>query len=597
MPSHPVINSILTDAIPPSLEPTPASADGTFYPARSPILSHPPSPTCYREQTSQTSQSTTSGVTIHIAVMGVTGAGKSNFIKVATTNTDVEVHDSLVSRNQAITEFRCRHPSKNYEICFVDTPGFDPTDQDEFKALDKIAKWLLGKYKAGTKLSGVLYMHRITDNRMPSSAVRTLSVFRNICGADAFPNVGLITTHWDDVGALTDQAQCWKREEELRHHFWKPMIEKGSQVLQFDNTFASAWRIIDSLPLDEKAMQIQREMGDQGMALEETSAALSLFSWFWRTVQTSMKRLARRVASMVRSLGEAPVGVDTTDDDDPVLPPGSFEASNTNLSRTCSSARSMASIDSTLLAALESSAASSVYEALSSNSVDLCRRESLGGYSRLSTSSGSIIDESVQIHPSNKSPRRPSFSSPISSKLGTPEIPARADSLPSFLTPAHKSHAKPTSLNTLDDLPRDDRLPLDIHNKCHALVSVLARDPARKALLTELRGEEAQCIVDFLSKILRGGCAVGERRPILHLLSRLAKSAQVFPKYFELPEVRCEFGKPRHEGGYGLVYQGKFRGQVVCVKAVRQFQRSGDESVQYMRVSLCLKTTCHTVMI
>ncbi|KAJ3555718.1 hypothetical protein NP233_g12142 [Leucocoprinus birnbaumii] len=196
----------------------------------------------------------------------------------------------------SIREVACRHPHKDYEIRFVDTPGFDPTSHENLEVLNDIARWLAQKYQGGVKLSGVIYTHRITDNRVSNSALTTLDLFQKICGADAFPNIRLVTTHWDDVRGDTHEYE--KRETELCNVFWSPLIERGSKTLRFHNNTTSAWDIIDTLPLDQRTLQIQQEMVDQNLSLEETTAGRT-FAWFWDVVN-SLRSIMERIGLALR---------------------------------------------------------------------------------------------------------------------------------------------------------------------------------------------------------------------------------------------------------------------------------------------------------
>jgi hypothetical protein len=66
----------------------------------------------------------------------------------------------------------------------------------------------------------------------------------------------------------------------------------------------------------------------------------------------------------------------------------------------------------------------------------------------------------------------------------------------------------------------------------------------------------------------------GERKRALHLLCKIAKSAQVFPKSIELTGVECNLNQSVNGGGFGEIDKGKFQGETVCVKAVRMYQVS-----------------------
>ena len=52
---------------------------------------------------------------------------------------------------------------------------------------------LRSSYEEGKLLSGLLFLHRISDDRMTGSPSRVLEIFKNICGEEAFRNVVLVT--------------------------------------------------------------------------------------------------------------------------------------------------------------------------------------------------------------------------------------------------------------------------------------------------------------------------------------------------------------------------------------------------------------------
>ncbi|KAJ3551572.1 hypothetical protein NP233_g13059 [Leucocoprinus birnbaumii] len=78
-----------------------------------------------------------------------------------------------------------------------------------------------------------------------------------------------------------------------------------------------------------------------------------------------------------------------------------------------------------------------------------------------------------------------------------------------------------------------------------------------------------------MSKLLdeRDHVSLRERRHIFHLLSKLAKSAQVFPRSLEITGVQCDLTAPLTEGGFGYIYKGEYKGEAICVKAARLYER------------------------
>ncbi|KAF8438392.1 P-loop containing nucleoside triphosphate hydrolase protein [Boletus edulis BED1] len=215
---------------------------------------------------------------IVIAVMGITRSGKSTFINQAAGRMEIMINNDLQSQTRAVRPVRCLHPDGRRNVVLVDTPGFDDTYLSDAQILRIITHWLKETYENNIKLSGLLYLHRISDNRMAGASVKDLAVFKDLCGKNNLKNVILVTTMWDEV---EDQSVGSKREKHLLSVFWKDMIRRGSCTRRFQGTHESAWEIIDRLDLGTSGqrrtpLQIQQEMVDRGLPFHETIAAKTL---------------------------------------------------------------------------------------------------------------------------------------------------------------------------------------------------------------------------------------------------------------------------------------------------------------------------------
>ncbi|KXN84730.1 hypothetical protein AN958_12157 [Leucoagaricus sp. SymC.cos] len=136
---------------------------------------------------------------------------------------------------------------------------------------------------------------------MPQSVIRSLDIFQKICGRDAFSSIGLVSTHWDEATeGLYDFQQCLQNENELRNSFWSPLVDRGSKMYQFNNTNASAWNIVNSLPLKPRKLLIQEEMGDKHLPLPETTAGRSMFAWLVRAAK-SLRDVIERLVHLLGS--------------------------------------------------------------------------------------------------------------------------------------------------------------------------------------------------------------------------------------------------------------------------------------------------------
>lgn len=166
-----------------------------------------------------------------------------------------------------------KHPN-GQRIFFIDTPGFDDTKVCDTEILKTVVDFLASGYQSGIKLTGIVYLHRISDNRMPGSAVRNLEVFEALCGEDCFSNVVLATTFW---GSGPPAAKYIEYETQLKNtkNFWKPMIEHGSKVFRQNNGMESAMAIINHfLTVKQKniVLKIQKEIVDDNVSLLDTAA-------------------------------------------------------------------------------------------------------------------------------------------------------------------------------------------------------------------------------------------------------------------------------------------------------------------------------------
>jgi hypothetical protein len=132
------------------------------------------------------------------------------------------------------------------------------------------------RYKKGTKLTGIIYLHDITQTRMLGTTLKNLKMFGKLCGSDAAKCVVFATTKWEDVKGDAGV----RREKELSDIFWKEMLDEGSRKAQIQNTHGSVWKTINMV-LERQpvhALLIQEELVDLGKSIPETEAGKALRS-------------------------------------------------------------------------------------------------------------------------------------------------------------------------------------------------------------------------------------------------------------------------------------------------------------------------------
>ncbi|KAL0948455.1 hypothetical protein HGRIS_011028 [Hohenbuehelia grisea] len=219
---------------------------------------------------------------IVIALMGPTGAGKSTFIDVATRQNGTTVGHGLTSCTSSIRSVKYTSET-GQTVILVDTPGFDDTTKSDTEILNLLAEWLKKTYRKHVRLTGIIYLHRITDNRMAGTSLKNLHMFGELCGCEAAHGVVLATTMW---GRLKTPEVGQRRQEELMKTFWKPMIDNGSETNQFRDSYESAWDLISSVVRrgKQRAVLLQKEMVDLEKRLGETSAGVTLYD----TLQKSL---------------------------------------------------------------------------------------------------------------------------------------------------------------------------------------------------------------------------------------------------------------------------------------------------------------------
>lgn len=129
----------------------------------------------------------------------------------------------------------------------------------------------LDRLEQGRKLSGIIYMHRISDIRLGVTARKNLAMFRKLCGEEFLRNVVIVTNMWSAVDPKVGEA----RENVLRADdlLYKQILEKGASMVRHDGTQMSAQRILQHLlPNPPLILRIQQELVEEGKTITETAA-------------------------------------------------------------------------------------------------------------------------------------------------------------------------------------------------------------------------------------------------------------------------------------------------------------------------------------
>jgi len=223
--------------------------------------------------------------------MGATGSGKTSFVNLAShshlrVGMDLE---SCTAEVQLANEFTL----DGRQVVLIDTPGFDDTTKSDTDILRMIAGFLAKTYMSGSKLAGVIYVHRISDKRFSGIAGRNFKIFRELCGEASLKNVVLATNMWGEVSHEVGEA----RERELASNFLKPALDKGAQMVRHHNTEQSAHEVIRRIMNNHPVvLQIQHEIVVEHKDVANTAAGAA--------IDQELKEAARRHEAELRKAEE-----------------------------------------------------------------------------------------------------------------------------------------------------------------------------------------------------------------------------------------------------------------------------------------------------
>ncbi|KEP49821.1 50S ribosome-binding GTPase [Rhizoctonia solani 123E] len=208
-----------------------------------------------------------------IVLFGPTGSGKTTFANVASGDS-MRVGRGLKSCTQKV-EPTTMFTVDGKPVVVVDCPGFDDTYLSETEILQSLAGFLTVAYSQNFKITGLLYLHKITDTRVGGASFRHMKMFKEVCGTDSLKNVVYVMNMWSDPPTEDEVL----REDELRQsdEFFGGPIAEGAQMARHYNTQESAHNIIRQLlPRPPTVPQLSKQLVDEGLTLEKTNAGVVL---------------------------------------------------------------------------------------------------------------------------------------------------------------------------------------------------------------------------------------------------------------------------------------------------------------------------------
>jgi len=142
-------------------------------------------------------------------------------------------------------------------------------------------------------VTGVLFLHRITDNKFSPTANRISNMLKSLCGKAAMNHLMLCTTMWDQVSEQLGNDRLAELCEMTGA--WKDMVDMGASTAVISsvkpNAKKEAENIVEELITNARPVQlaIQDEMLNQGKSVAETAAGMVLTEHL-REVQEEAER-------------------------------------------------------------------------------------------------------------------------------------------------------------------------------------------------------------------------------------------------------------------------------------------------------------------
>ena len=155
------------------------------------------------------------------------------------------------------------------------------------------------RYEDGSRLAGIIYVHRISDNRFGGITGRIFNMFRKLCGESTLKNVVLVTNIWREDS---------QGERELISKFFKPALDKGVQMARHHNTVESAHNILRMIIKNHPVVpQIQQELVDERKDIIDTAAGDPITEELKEQIrrhQAELKEIRKEMALALEEKGE-----------------------------------------------------------------------------------------------------------------------------------------------------------------------------------------------------------------------------------------------------------------------------------------------------
>ncbi|KAF9033127.1 hypothetical protein BJ165DRAFT_1515769 [Panaeolus papilionaceus] len=196
-----------------------------------------------------------------IVLVGPTGSGKSSFIEALNSKSPGPslgiAKNQLEGVTQEVTTYQLKGvlagvSTFDTPIYIVDTPGFSDPKLSEMHVVSDIQGWSKASNSDLLRVRRrALYVHPITDIRLPNSRRRCYTMFLKMCTElNLVGQPTLVTSMWDQIAEGSNgERNAEARFKMLEAHWklWTDPFAVPSNVVKFTNSFESAIQILDAV--------------------------------------------------------------------------------------------------------------------------------------------------------------------------------------------------------------------------------------------------------------------------------------------------------------------------------------------------------------
>lgn len=179
-----------------------------------------------------------------IAVVGPIGSGKTTFTNLA-SGSKLEVGDDIRGCTMEVTS-TAPFSINEHEVVLLDTPGFSGTSAGDEDILEKIAQYMIKKYKKPKSLDGVLYFRGNANKSVREITPRNWRLLESLCRYEPLKSVVIVTNMWGLLPATAVGDAPEKQLVASPGHFGRINTGKSTHMRHCD-TKESSHKIISCL--------------------------------------------------------------------------------------------------------------------------------------------------------------------------------------------------------------------------------------------------------------------------------------------------------------------------------------------------------------